>query len=461
MAEKQIFSLHQVVKSIKKTLEERYAQTYWVKAEMHKLNRYPSGHAFPELVQKEGDKILAQITGTIWKQNLDRINSQFINEVKEPLKEGTTLLLLVKITFSETFGLSLQILDIDPSFSLGELQRQREETLKRLLKEGLLNLNQNLEFPLLPKRIAIISADSSKGLSDFMQVLEENENGYSFVTHLFSAYLQGDVAVQSIMNALEKIKKVKSYFEVVVIVRGGGAEVGMTCYNHYDLCKAIAVFPLPILTGIGHSTNLNVAEMIAHRNEITPSKLAAFLIQTFREFDHEVKEAQRLIVDYSKKVLVQVNQSFDSQLRLFKQVASSYTKRVRQEIDSEQQQLTRSTKVYLKHHKDQLNYFQNEFGHAAKRCITLNHNQLSQLTILLKPSVNSIFEKSSKDIVQLEKTVRILSPENVLKRGYSLTLFKGKTVSSNNLPSDNDEIETITSESTLKSKIIIVEKRNS
>lgn len=461
MSEKQIFTLHQVVKSIKKTLEERYAQTYWLKAEMHKLNRYPSGHAFPELVQKEEDKILAQITGTIWKQNLDRINLQFINVVKEPLKEGTTLLLLVKITFSETFGLSLQILDIDPSFSLGELQRQREETLKRLLKEGLLNLNQNLEFPLLPKRIAIISADSSKGLSDFMQVLEENENGYSFVTHLFSAYLQGDVAVQSIMNALEKIKKVKSYFDVVVIVRGGGAEVGMTCYNHYDLCKAIAEFPLPILTGIGHSTNLNVAEMIAHRNEITPSKLAAFLIQTFREFDHEVKEAQRLIVDYSKKVLVQVNQSFDSQLRLFKQVASSYTKRVRQEIDSEQQQLTRSTKVYLKHHKDQLNYFQNEFGHAAKRCITLNHNQLSQLTILLKPSVHSIFEKSSKDIVQLEKTVRILSPENVLKRGYSLTLFKGKTVSSNNLPSDNDEIETITSESTLKSKIIIVEKRNS
>jgi exodeoxyribonuclease VII large subunit len=459
MSEKQIFTLHQVVKSIKKTLEERYAQTYWVKAEMHKLNRYPSGHAFPELVQKEEDKILAQITGTIWKQNLDRINSQFINVVKEPLKEGTTLLLLVKITFSETFGLSLQILDIDPSFSLGELQRQREETLKRLLKEGILNLNQNLEFPLLPKRIAIISADSSKGLSDFMQVLKGKSNNYSFITQLFPAYLQGDVAVQSIINALEKIKKVKSYFDVVVIVRGGGAEVGMTCYNHYDLCKAIAEFPLPILTGIGHSTNLNVAEMIAHRNEITPSKLAEFLIQTFREFDQEIIDAQRLIVDYSKKVLVQVNQSFDSQLRLFKQVASSYTKRVRQEIDSEQQQLTRSTKVYLKHHKDQLNYFQNEFGHSAKRCLTLNHNQLAQLKILLKPRVQHLLEKSSKDIVQLEKTVRILSPENVLMRGYSMTLFKGKTVSSTNLPSDNDEIETITADSVLKSKVIAAEKK--
>lgn len=459
MSEKQIFTLHQVVKSIKKTLEDRYAQTYWVKAEMHKLNRYPSGHAFPELVQKEEDKILAQITGTIWKQNLDRINSQFINVVKEPLKEGTTLLLLVKITFSETYGLSLQILDIDPSFSLGELQRQREETLKRLLKEGLLNLNQNLEFPLLPKRIAVISADSSKGLSDFMQVLEGSENGYTFFTHLFPAYLQGDVAVQSIINALTLIKKVKPHFDVVVIVRGGGAEVGMTCYNHYDLCKTIAEFPLPILTGIGHSTNLNVAEMIAHRNEITPSKLAEFLIQTFREFDQEVKDAQRLIVDYSNKVLVQINQSFDTQLRLFKQVASFYTKRVRQEIESEQQQLARSTKVYLKRHKDQLNYFQNEFGHAAKRCLTLNRNQLSQLTILLKPRALRILEKNTKDIDQLEKAVRILSPENVLKRGYSMTLFKGKTVSSTNLPSQNEEIETITAQSVLKSRVSVVKEK--
>ena len=454
MSEKQIFTLFQVVKSIKKTLEDRYTQTYWVKAEMHKLNRYPSGHAFPELVQKEDDKILAQITGTIWKQNLDRINTQFINVVKEPLKEGTTLLLLVKITFSETFGLSLQILDIDPSYSLGELQRQREETLKRLLKEGLLNLNQQLGFPLLPKRIAVISADSSKGLSDFMQVLEGNENGYKFITHLFPPSLQGDVAVQSIIQALNKIKQFQSYFDVVVIVRGGGAEVGMTCYNHYDLCKAIAEFPLPTLTGIGHSTNLNVAEMIAYRNEITPSKLAEFLIQTFREFDQEVKDAQKLIFQYSNKVLLQVNHAFDSQMKMFKQVASSYTKRVRKEIEMEEGNLVRNTKLFLKHNNDQLSYFQNEFGHAAKRNLTLNHNQLSQLTILLKPSVQRILEKNAKDISQLEKTVRILSPENVLKRGYSITLFKGKTVSLENAPTENDEIETITANAILKAKVI-------
>ena len=184
---------------------------------MHKLNRYPSGHAFPELVQKDENKIVAQITGTIWKQQLERINTKFIEVVKEPLREGTTLLLLVKINYSETFGLGLQILDIDPSFSLGELQKQREETLRKLAKEGLLNLNQKLHFPLLPKRVAIISADSSKGLSDFLQVLQENEKSYFLFTHLFNAYLQGDVAVQSIISALKKIKRVKYHFDIVII----------------------------------------------------------------------------------------------------------------------------------------------------------------------------------------------------------------------------------------------------
>ena len=144
----EIFTLKQVVSSIRKTIEERYQRLYWVKAEMHKLNQYPSGHCFPELLQKEDGKIVAEMRGTIWKQQFDRINSRFIEVVKEPLKDDTTLLLQVKVTFHETYGLGLQILDIDPNYALGELQRERQETLKHLQLEGLLNKNQLLKFPL-------------------------------------------------------------------------------------------------------------------------------------------------------------------------------------------------------------------------------------------------------------------------------------------------------------------------
>jgi len=197
---RQIFTLKQVASSIRKTLEERYQQTYWVKAEMHKLNLYPSGHCFPELLQKENGKIVAQMNASIWKQNYQRINKNFVNVVKEPLREDSTLLLLVKIVFHETFGLSLQILDIDPNYALGELQRERQETLLRLQKENLLNLNQKLDFPLLPKRIALISADTSKGLSDFRKVIETNQWGYHFTTFFYFKHIYKEMLQYNLFN---------------------------------------------------------------------------------------------------------------------------------------------------------------------------------------------------------------------------------------------------------------------
>ena len=453
MSEKQVFTLQQVVRSIKKTLEDRYTQNYWVKAEMHKLNRYPSGHAFPELVQKDENKIVAQITGTIWKQQLERINTKFIEVVKEPLREGTTLLLLVKINYSETFGLGLQILDIDPSFSLGELQKQREETLRKLAKEGLLNLNQKLHFPLLPKRVAIISADSSKGLSDFLQVLQENEKSYFIFTHLFNAYLQGDVAVQSIISALKKIKRVKDHFDIVIIVRGGGAEVGMTCYNNYDLCKAIAEFPLPVLTGIGHSTNLNVAEMVSFRNEITPTKLAEFLLQTFREFEQETKRLNREMIAHSLQIIDKTKQDFNGQVRVFKHASLRFTDSLKNELNQQIIELKNTTRYFLKNENDAVLSLKNDYRIVTKEIITAERNTLSLISKPIKGSLLHFFERKESDLEQLEKTVNILNPSNVLQRGYSLTLLNGKILSAKNKPKKGDLIESKTNSLTLFSRV--------
>ena len=453
MSEKQVFTLQQVVRSIKKTLEDRYTQNYWVKAEMHKLNKYPSGHAFPELVQKDDNKIVAQITGTIWKQQLERINTKFIEVVKEPLKEGTTLLLLVKINYSETFGLGLQILDIDPSFSLGELQKQREETLRKLAKEGLLNLNQKLHFPLLPKRVAIISADSSKGLSDFLQVLQENEKSYFIFTHLFNAYLQGDVAVQSIISALKKIKRVKDHFDIVIIVRGGGAEVGMTCYNNYDLCKAIAEFPLPVLTGIGHSTNLNVAEMVSFRNEITPTKLAEFLLQTFREFEQETKRLNREMIAHSLQIIDKTKQDFNGQVRIFKHASLRFTDSLKNELNQQIIELKNTTRYFLKNENDAVLSLKNDYRIVTKEIITAERNTLSLISKPIKGSLLHFFERKESDLEQLEKTVNILNPSNVLQRGYSLTLLNGKILSTKNKPKKGDLIESKTNSLTLFSRV--------
>lgn len=450
-ADRQIFSLKQVVSSIRKTIEDRYLQTYWVKAEIYKFNRFPSGHAFPEIVQRENDKIVAQLSGTIWKQNYERINQQFIDIVKEPLKDGSNLLMQVKVTFSELYGLSLQILDIDPSFSLGEVQKQREETLNRLQKEGMLNLNQSLPFPLLPKRIAIISADSSKGLSDFMEVLNNTEEGYSFFTFLFNAYLQGDQAVDSIINTLEKIKKVKHHFDLVVIVRGGGAEVGMTCYNHFELCKSIATFPLPILTGIGHSTNMNVAEMIAYRNAITPSKLAEFLIQTFREFDHELMYGQQVIRNKSMDVLFNANQQLESLLRLFKQISKHSSSSSKQQLVELIKSLEFSFQRYLSTNKNHLLNLMVQLKHSYRFNVASQLHILNQNQEKLKNHTFNLLISNKRNLTELEKNRDLLDPIHVMKRGFSITRLNGKAITSHEEIKNLDEIETQLVEGSIRS----------
>jgi exodeoxyribonuclease VII large subunit len=467
MSERQIFTLQQVAKSIRKTIEERYHSTYWVKAEMHKLNRFPSGHAFPELVQKDGQKIVAQLTGTIWRAQLENINRRFVEVVKEPLKEGTQLLLLVKIVFSENYGLSLHVLDIDPSFSLGELQRQREETLKKLAKNGLLNKNQQLNFPLLPKRIAIISAEASKGLSDFMQVLDDVKDRYTFFTMLFPAYLQGDVAVESIQQALLKIKKVQAHFDVVVIVRGGGAEVGMTCYNHYDLCAAIADFPLPILTGIGHSTNLNVAEMVAFHNAITPSKLATLLIESFEEFERETSQYSQIISQIARQILekqqtaIQFSsslllQSGKSNVRFYRQTLEATRKNLimqsmlfqqdeQRNLEQKSLEVTRLSQELLQKNLREVDHYFGAMVQGVKTVVQKQRMFLDQGRREMNIFVKNQVSKEQKELANLEAKTNMLHPENVLKRGYAIVRFNGENVTGNHIPilGASLEIETI------------------
>lgn len=448
-----IFTLKQVVGSIRKTIEERYQNTYWVKAEMHKLNRFPSGHCFPELLQKEDGKIVAQISGSIWKHNFERINARFIQVVKEPLKDDTTLLMQVKIAFHETYGLSLQILDIDPNYALGELQRERQETLKRLQKEGLLNANQQLKFPLLPQRIAVISAESSKGLSDFYKVIDQNQWNYTFFKMLFPAYLQGDKAATSIIHQLQQIEKVKDHFDVVVIVRGGGGEVGLSCYNNYELSAAIASFSLPVLTGIGHSTNLTVAEMISFRNAITPTELGDFLIQSFHEFAVPLKDAGKSIKQHSISILNEANHLFNRTSEKFSSVARRRLREEHHLVQQAQQELVHTAENALKHKAQMLQRTERLGITAFQSMLQQRDFELQTLQQRIPMSVKSVVNKEENKLIHLIRSVELMDPINVLKRGYSITTLNKKTIGENNRPTVGEKVITRTATFTVESEI--------
>lgn len=449
----QVFTLLQVTQSIRKTIEERYQRLYWVKAEMHRLNRFASGHCFPELLQKEDGKIVAEMRGTIWKQQFDRINLRFMEVVKEPLKEDTTLLMQVRVSYHETYGLSLQIMDIDPNYALGELQRERQETLLKIQKEGLLNANQNLPFPLLPKRVAVISAEASKGLLDFYKIIEQNSWNYRFFTMLFPAYLQGDLAANSIVQQLRRIEQVKHHFDIVVIVRGGGGEVGLSCYNNYSLCREIAAFPLPVLTGIGHSNNMTVAEMVAFRNAITPTELGEFLLQAFHNFSVPVKDAIRLIRLNSKSRLEREHARFGHLSIEFRHTARAFMSAHSEKLHRSAQNLRVMTTRLIQVQREKLRTRTVATQNNGRYLFQAQHNLLQHFHKALPLHTRSILRARSNSLENVERSIQLMDPINVLKRGYSITTLRGKSISSVNLPEVGDEISTQTAQFTLVSAI--------
>ena len=304
MINEKVFSLKEVASSVKRTLNARYGSSFWVKAEMIKLNHYPySGHAFPDLIEKQDDVIVAQMRAVIWSADFKRIKDKFRSCGLSDLTDGITILFRASILFDEFYGLSLRIIDIDTSFTLGEMEKQRMLCIERLKAEGIYSLNSSLSLPAVPKRFAIVSVGSSKGYNDFMQIVWKHSSRFAIFTHLFPSLLQGDGAINSISEALDRINDVADCFDAVLIIRGGGGDVGLNCYNHYNLCRAVALCKLPVLTGIGHASNQTVAEQIAWRNFITPTDLADFLFSGFNNAYLEVLNLSKQLKSNADSIL--------------------------------------------------------------------------------------------------------------------------------------------------------------
>jgi len=441
---KTIFSLLEVTLSIQKTLSARYARSFWVKAEMNKLNLYPqSGHCYPELIEKKEGTLIAQVKAILWKDDYISINNNFLRILKEPLKNGINILLYAKIIFDPVHGLSLRILDIDPSYSLGELEREKQETIAKMKKEGLFDMNKGLGMSLLPKRIAIISAETSKGYSDFLEVIDGNSWGYRFFYMLFPTLLQGERAVESIINQLHTILKVIDHFDVVAIIRGGGGDVGLTCYNNYQLSKEIALFPIPVLTGIGHSTNETVVEMIAFKNAITPTGLGDYLIQKFHDFSVPVKKAEETIIDKSMNRIKNEKLRFFNSVRYFRSVTGNLLLKCNNEILNNFRLLFQQSSSLIQKEKQEYTLILNGLKRETLSICMSAKLLIKQMALSMKKDVILFLRNEDKEISGIEKNITIMNPDNVLKRGYSITLLNGRAVKSVGQVSEGDFLNTI------------------
>jgi len=426
------FTLLEVAQSIQNTLAQRYTSIFWVKAEMNKLNYYShSGHCYPELIEKKEGKIIAQIKSTLWKDDFETINNNFKTVLKEPLKDGIKILFAARLSFDPVYGLSLRIIDIDPAYTLGDLEKEKQETIARLKQEGLFDKNKFLKLPLLPQRIAIISVETSKGYADFTKVITQNPWGYTFFYMLFPSLLQGEKAVESIIAQLERIRHVTHHFDVVAIIRGGGGDVGLSCYNNYELSREIVHFPLPVITGIGHATNETVTEMIAFQNAITPTKLAEYLIQKFHNFSVPVNKAIETVSNKSKSLIVEQKSKLQHTSRYFRSIVQNV----------------------LISHKSIIKQITNMISTGAKVLLNFKVNLISFSLEKLMKSHAHFQSKTTLALNNIEKYIAVLNPVNVLKRGYSITLLNGKALKSRSDVQKGDTLNTILRDGIVTSKV--------
>lgn len=385
---------------VRRSLEQCLPDAYWVQAELSDVRSNASGHCYLEFVQKDprGNNLIAKARGTIWA-NVYRLLKPYFEEATGQLfTSGIKVLVKVTVAFHELYGYSLTVQDIDPTYTLGDMARRRREILMQLEEEGVLTLNKELDLPELPQRIAVISSPTAAGYGDFSHQLQHNGQGFFFYTELFPALMQGSQVEESVLAALDRVLARLHEFDVVVIIRGGGATSDLSGFDTYLLAAACAQFPLPIITGIGHERDDTVLDAVAHTRVKTPTAAAELLI-------NRMEVAATRLQDLTDRLYAGVLYRLEQERKKL----SAYTARIPSQV------------VHRL---------------AGARM------QLQTLKMSLLHGAGSLLARKKHRLELLQIRVADASPDKLLKRGYSLTLKDGKVVRDAAALHEGDELTT-------------------
>ena len=301
--EKEYIDLFGLQSGLKQGIESLFPKRIWIKAEVSAVKARSGGHCYLELSQSDEKGLIAKASAIIWSSRYRFIAPYFESVTGSPLAEGMTILVETQVNYSELYGLSLIINDIDPEYSVGVKELERQRTIERLQKAGLMGLQKELQLPLLPYRLAVISAEDAAGYRDFMRHLEENPYGFSLDVSLYPSLMQGADCPASIIAALDAVMEDASGYDAVLILRGGGAKLDLACYDDYELAAVIAQYPIPVLTAIGHDQDHHVCDMVAHEHVKTPTALADFILGIYEGEDERLSSLQtRMRLAFSNKI---------------------------------------------------------------------------------------------------------------------------------------------------------------
>ena len=417
------YTLRQLNLMVRDAIEMQLPDEYWVEAELSEC-RERGGHCYMELIEKDEqtNTPVARASAKCWRQTWQMLQPTFVRATNQPLRAGLKVLLRVYAQFHEAFGFSWIVTDIDPTYTIGDMARKRQEIIRQLKEEGVFDLQRELQIPLFAQRIAVISAAGAAGYGDFVRQLEDNEYGFRFTVHLFPAIMQGEQVEQSVIAALNRIFEethgahgtheahgTHAPYDVVVILRGGGATADLSGFDTLALAENVAQFPIPVITGIGHERDESILDMVSNTRVKTPTAAAALLIDNLR------------------RVLERIAHAEDS-LRLS----------ITQRLNYQQQRLSQLAGM---------------IPMLAQQLLTNSRHRIDILQQRLPLSIERMMTARKHQIAQLELKLQGFDPQLLLSRGYSITLLNGKAVRDPRQLKPGDEIETRVEKGTIRSVV--------
>jgi len=470
MEERKIFRLTTILERIRTILDSHIKnKAFWLRMELADIN-FSKGHCYLELAETKEGKAIAQCKGFIWYDDIEMIRNNLGRDFNNVIKKGNEILGYVEVKFTVRFGLYIIIKDIDLNFSLGALEVKKQSTLKKLKEENVLNLNKRLVVPVVIQRIAIIGSQESAGIEDLRAQLEKNQYNYHFDIEFFHSHVQGEKAENEIVNRLNQLKK--SNFDIIALVRGGGTKLDLEVFNSYNIAKEIALHDKPVFTGIGHETDLCVADSAANRYFKTPTALGSYIVDRAYNYEIEIKNLFSQINEYKSQYF----KAKENQLTLNIQSISSaalnnyhlrkeafYTSvnrintGVKQLINDEKNRITVAKESIKANSFSSVTGLKDNLKHKMELIRTNSENKINRRIDKIEQNLEYILTSANKRcktnrtlINNIRKVIKAFHPNNILNKGYAIPIFEGELLSDQVL-STHDIIEI-----KLKSRTLIV-----
>lgn len=414
-------SLSQLNSLIGEAISTHLEPHYWVVAEIIELRENYSGHCYLSLAEKEGDKILAQSKAAIWQQTYRMVKPYFEASTGQALAGGIKIRIKVSVGYHNVYGINMTVQDIDPAYTVGEVTVRRQQILRQLEEDGVAEMNKELLMAELPQRIAIISSPTAAGYEDFISQLEANSFGYKFKTQLFAATMQGEGAEASIIAAMEHIFEQVEDFDILVIIRGGGAAIDLSCFDNYNIAYYLTQMPIPVVVGIGHERDETVLDLVAHTSLKTPTAVAAFLLENFQQADAQLD----LLLDRLQTAVHQI---------VLKENQHIYNIAVGLP--------TLSSRIFTDK-RIQLNNYVNTTANVSGQFVKNRKDELTKTSRRLVMKMHDFFFEQKEELDKAQLVGDLSDPKHILQRGYSISMANGKILKSAKDLQVGDKLRTI------------------